>query len=92
MGSWANPPIGPRNSTEVTLYWRPGCPFCVRLRLALRWHRLRVHPVNIWKDAEAAAIVRSVANGNETVPTVLIDGRAFVNPAPRQVVAAILGR
>ena len=35
--------------------------------------------------------MRSVANGNETVPTVLIDGRAFVNPAPRQVVAAILG-
>ncbi len=76
----------------MTLYWRPGCLFCIRLRLALRWHRLRVHRVNIWKDAEAAAFVRSAADGNETVPTVLIGGRAMVNPAPRQVVAAIRGR
>ncbi|PZS27160.1 MAG: NrdH-redoxin [Pseudonocardiales bacterium] len=73
----------------VTLYWRPGCMFCMRLRLALRWHHLRVHQVNIWKDSAAAAFVRSVAGGNETVPTVVIDGRAVVNPAPGDVVAAI---
>jgi len=76
----------------VTLYWRPGCVFCMRLRLVLRWHRLRVHQVNIWKDPDAAAFVRSVADGNETVPTVVIDGRAVVNPPPAQVVAAIRRR
>ena len=27
--------------------------------------------------------------GNETVPTVVIDGRPLVNPAPRQVIAAV---
>jgi mycoredoxin len=78
-------PVEPR----VTVYWRPGCMFCRRLRLVLRLHRLSVHQVNIWEDPEAAAFVRSVADGNETVPTVVIDGRAIVNPPPRQVVAAL---
>lgn len=79
----------PRAGPKVTLYWRPGCVFCLRLRLTLRLHRLSVHQVNIWEDPDAAAFVRSVADGNETVPTVVIDGRPIVNPAPNQVVAAL---
>ena len=71
------------------MYWRPGCMFCRRLRLVLRLHRLSVRLVNIWEDPEAAAFVRSVADGNETVPTVVIDGHPIVNPAPRLVVAAL---
>ena len=84
-----NPAEPTRASHEVTLYWRPGCMFCLRLRLILRWHRLNVHQVNIWADPEAAAFVRSVADGNETVPTVVVDGRPIVNPAPSEVVAAL---
>lgn len=61
----------------------------MRLRLVLRWHHLSVDQVNIWADPDAAAFVRSVADGNETVPTVVIDGRPIVNPAPSQVVAAL---
>jgi mycoredoxin len=83
----ADPPR--RAGPEVTLYWRPGCMFCLRLRLVLRWHRLSVHQVNIWADPDAAAFVRSVADGNEIVPTVVVDGHPIVNPAPRQVVAAL---
>jgi hypothetical protein len=30
-----------------------------------------------------------VADGNETIPTVVIDGHAVVNPPPRHVIAAI---
>ena len=41
---------------------------------------------NIWEDPEAAAFVRSVARGNETVPTVTVGDTALVNPG----VAAIL--
>lgn len=48
--------------------------------------------VNIWEDAEGAAFVRSVADGNETVPTVVIDGVAHVNPATRTVARAMRGR
>ena len=42
---------------------------------------------NIWEDPEAAAVVRSHARGNETVPTVVIDGVGLVNPSAREVTA-----
>lgn len=45
--------------------------------------------VNIWNDEEAAAYVRSVNNGNETVPTVVIDGQAYTNPSPLTVRSAV---
>jgi mycoredoxin len=61
----------------------------MRLRLVLRLHRLPVRQVNIWADPDAAAFVRSVADGNETVPTVVVDGRPMVNPTPRHAVAAL---
>ena len=73
----------------VRIYWRPGCVFCARLRLALWLRRLPAEWINIWRNPEGAAFVRSVADGNETVPTVVIDGQAFVNPPPREVVAAV---
>jgi len=82
-----DPAEPPRADPRITLYWRPGCVFCLRLRLILRWHRLSVHQVNIWADPDAAAVVRSVAD--ETVPTVVVDGHPIVNPAPSQVVAAL---
>ena len=46
---------------------------------------------NIWDDPEAAAVVRSHARGNETVPTVVIDGVGLVNPSA-DAVAALLER
>jgi glutaredoxin len=44
---------------------------------------------NIWTDDEAAAFVRSVAGGNETVPTVVVGGTAMVNPTIDQVLEAL---
>ena len=44
---------------------------------------------NIWEDPSAAAIVRSVASGNETVPTVAVGNKSMVNPTPTQVMAAL---
>ena len=35
---------------------------------------------NIYQNADDAALVRSVANGNETVPTVFVGCVALVNP------------
>lgn len=75
----------------VTVYWRPGCPFCSMLFRGLDRHGVEAQRVNIWDDPEAAAFVRSVANGNETVPTVTVGGRALVNPSAREV-AALAGR
>lgn len=78
----------PTGAPDVVLYWRPGCMYCWLLRRGLR--REGVHPDerNIWDDPEAAAFVRSVAGGNETVPTVVVDGAALVNPS----VGAVLSR
>lgn len=70
----------------VVVYWRPGCPFCARLRRGLRTRRHEVLWVNIWADEDAAAFVRSVNDGNETVPTVVIGGsEVWTNPDPRRV-------
>lgn len=71
----------PDQPGEVVLYWRPGCPFCMKLRLSLLGSKLRFRRVNIWKDPAAAAHVRSVADGNETVPTVDVAGHPLVNPS-----------
>ncbi|WP_250001079.1 glutaredoxin domain-containing protein [Actinoplanes sp. M2I2] len=67
------------------IYWRPGCPFCVRLRGSLARQADRYHWVDIWGDPDGAATVRSVADGNETVPTVVTTTRSYVNPAPQLV-------
>jgi len=72
----------------VEVYWRPGCPFCRMLLRSLRRSGLVLREVNIWEDPEAAARVRSVADGNETVPTVFIGDQALVNPSMRQVLHA----
>jgi glutaredoxin len=69
----------------VVVYWRPGCLYCVFLRRTFRRAGLVLREVNIWEDRAAAALVRSVAGGNETVPTVVVGQHAFVNPAPRAV-------
>jgi mycoredoxin len=40
---------------------------------------------NIWDDPADAAIVRRYANGNETVPTVVIGDVGMVNPSATHV-------
>ncbi|MFG1681509.1 glutaredoxin domain-containing protein [Nonomuraea sp. NPDC049269] len=80
---------GLADRTGVVVYWRPGCKYCMRLRMRLRFTRLRHAEVNIWRDPDAAAFVRSVADGNETVPTVTVAGKAMVNPSKRRLFAAI---
>ncbi|MEU8383626.1 glutaredoxin domain-containing protein [Streptosporangium sp. NPDC048865] len=73
----------------VVVYWRPGCTYCMRLRTRLRFTRLRYSEVNIWRDPQAAAFVRSVADGNETVPTVTVAGKAMVNPSKARLLEAV---
>ena len=70
----------------VTVFWRPGCGFCTRLFHDLETTDLVYERRNIWEDAEAAAYVRSVADGNETVPTVRVGRRGLVNPSAERVV------
>ncbi|XVV13680.1 glutaredoxin domain-containing protein [Actinoplanes sp. CA-131856] len=64
------------------VYWRPGCPYCARLRVSLGRRASRLHWVDIWQDPAGAASVRDITGGDETVPTVLTASDSFVNPAP----------
>ncbi|MGB3256514.1 MAG: glutaredoxin domain-containing protein [Ornithinimicrobium sp.] len=79
----------PAQDKHVVVYWRPGCPFCARLRSALGAAAKKAVWVNIWQDREAAEFVRSLNQGNETVPTVLLDGEPVTNPDPVLVKARL---
>lgn len=77
-----------RRSTDdgrAIIYWRPGCQYCIRLRLKLGRLARRAYWVNIWTDPEAAAAVRAITGGNETVPTVVHAGHPQVNPDPTRL-------
>ncbi|MGW6842490.1 glutaredoxin domain-containing protein [Streptomyces sp. NPDC054958] len=67
------------------VYWRPGCQYCIRLRLRLGRSARRLHWVDIWRDPEGAAAVRAANDGNETVPTVVVAGLPHTNPGPEWV-------
>ncbi|WP_218158938.1 hypothetical protein [Streptosporangium canum] len=68
-----------------------GVFFCIAVYVS---HRapLVCGPFRGWKpggDPEAAAFVRSVADGNETVPTVTVAGKAMVNPSKGRLLEAV---
>lgn len=74
---------------NVTIYWRPGCPYCENLRSGLGADASKAEWVNIWLDSAAAKKVASVNNGNEVVPTVFVGDISLTNPAPAEVKALI---
>ncbi|HEX4721287.1 MAG TPA: glutaredoxin domain-containing protein [Pseudonocardiaceae bacterium] len=71
--------------TDIVMYARPGCPFCTMLRADLAAAGLSYRERDIWQDPTAAAAVRKVANGNETVPTVNIGDVWLVNPSVDEI-------
>ena len=77
-------------ATRIDLYWRPGCGFCSMLQRKLDQLGIERVEHDIWDDADDAAIVRSHANGNETVPTVVIGDTGFVNPSVGQLVGFLI--
>jgi glutaredoxin len=73
----------------VTFYWRPGCGFCRALERDLVGWNIPLDRRNIWEEPEAAAVVRSYARGNETVPTVVVGPVGLVNPSAEEIVSAM---
>ncbi|GHD05401.1 membrane protein [Streptomyces violarus] len=67
------------------VFWRPGCKYCIRLRIRLGYSARQLHWVNIWRDPAGAAAVRAVNDGDETVPTVVVAGQPHTNPDPEWV-------
>ncbi|WP_329296722.1 glutaredoxin domain-containing protein [Streptomyces pseudovenezuelae] len=67
------------------VFWRPGCKYCLQLRIRLGRSARQVHWVDIWRDPAGAAAVRAANDGNETVPTVIVAGQPHTNPDPAWV-------
>ncbi|MFC9436344.1 glutaredoxin family protein [Nocardia sp. NPDC057030] len=74
----------------ITVYWRWGCPFCLRLGARLWAARIPFRRVDI-RDPKAAAEVRAITGGDEVTPTVLANGHQLVNPSIGEVRAAMAG-
>ena len=77
------------SADAIHFYWRPGCPFCSMLRRGLDRRGITTVDHDIWQDPAAAAVVRSFAGGNETVPTVVVGDTGLVNPSARAVAELI---
>lgn len=75
---------------SLVVYRRDHCGYCFRLERALKHADVPYHRRDIHEDPEAAAFVRSVNNGDETVPTVVINGTEVrVNPRPAELLQAL---
>ena len=70
----------------LTMYSTPWCGYCHRLKGQLDREGITFDVVDIEQHPEAAALVESVNNGNQTVPTLVYsDGSAQTNPSVIQV-------
>jgi mycoredoxin len=73
-------------SAFVTVYTTTWCGPCRRLKSQLDREGIAYDEVDIEREPAAAAYVRSVNGGNQTVPTVVFpDGGALTNPTLAQV-------
>jgi mycoredoxin len=71
---------------ELTMYTTTWCGYCYRLKTALKSAGISYTEVDIERDPVAAAFVRSVNGGNQTVPTVkFTDGSALTNPTAADI-------
>lgn len=70
------------------MLWKPGCVYCERLIVGLRGEG-RVQWVNVKQDDDANALVRSLNDGNEYTPTMIVGDRVLRNPTARQVREAL---
>lgn len=74
------------DTAALTLYTTTWCPYCSRLKKLLDEKEIGYTEVDVEADAEAAAFVESVNDGNRVVPTALYsDGTTATNPPASQV-------
>ncbi|WP_243058102.1 mycoredoxin [Nocardioides sp. SR21] len=80
---------------SFTMYSTPWCGYCHRLKGQLDREGITFDIVDIEQQPDAAQLVESVNNGNQTVPTLVYsDGTAQTNPSLAQVkqkLAALAG-
>jgi mycoredoxin len=73
-------------TARFTMYSTPWCGYCHRLKKQLEREGIGFDLVDIEQQPEAAEIVQSANNGNQTVPTLVFeDGTSMTNPSVAQV-------
>ncbi|MFN8075851.1 MAG: mycoredoxin [Kineosporiaceae bacterium] len=79
------PPAG-----TVTMFSTTWCGYCHRLKSQMDRAGIGYEVVDIEQTPDAAAFVREVNGGNQTVPTLLFpDGSAATNPSLAEVRARL---
>ena len=73
---------------DPVVYYKPGCPFGIRLRTALSVRKIAHTSVRLRDDEAGAARVREVNGGLEISPTVHVNGQWLTNPRWYEVVRA----
>ncbi len=69
-------------ASEVILYGHPACPGVGPVKSILKGSDIEFQYVNIWQDTEAAAQVKTINNGYESVPTLVFsDGSTLTEPS-----------
>lgn len=72
--------------STFTMYTTPWCGYCHRLKGQLDRQGITYDIVDIEQQPDAASVVESANDGNQTVPTLVFpDGSAQTNPSLRQV-------
>ena len=75
--------------TPAIVYFKPGCPFGIRLRIALRMRNISYVGIRFRDDEPGAAQVRAVNDGHEISPTVRVGDLWLTNPRSVEVAAAV---
>ena len=71
---------------KIVVYGHPTCPSVGPIKAMLTRAKVDYAYVNIRQDAQAAALVRSINQGNESVPTLVFpDGSTLTEPSTSAV-------
>lgn len=62
------------------IFWKPGCTYCILLRMRVVSTGRRMSWVDSSVDEQARAVVRSVNGGDHTTPTVMFREETRTNP------------
>ena len=62
------------------IFWKPGCTYCIKLRLLVGSAGRQASWVDSSLDEQARAVVRSVNGGDHTTPTVMFGEQTRTNP------------
>ncbi len=73
-------------SDKITLYGHATCPGVPPAKAMLSFAKVDYSYINIHQDKQAAALVRSINNGNESVPTLVFpDGNTLTEPSASEL-------